>query len=118
MTSAHRRMKESFDANYSALHVRESNHAAFHLYKQTLQYTIHGVEEGYYADGEDAYDMRKHFKAPDNDKTKTANEEEKEEAASETPPNPPEDGGTAAAAVAKKKGSNIVTPSPPAAPPE
>ena len=62
MTSAHSRMKEAFDANFSALHVRESNQAAFHLYSQTLAYEIHEIERGYYADGEDAYDMRKHFK--------------------------------------------------------
>ena len=64
MTSSHRRMQESFDAEYSALHVRKSNHAAFHLYSQTLNYTINDIEKGYYADGEDAYDMRKYFKDP------------------------------------------------------
>lgn len=63
MNSSHKRMVETFDANCSALHVRETNHAAFHLYSQTLQYEIHEVEKGYYADGEDAYDMRKYFKA-------------------------------------------------------
>ena len=44
-----------------ALHVRKSNRAAFHLYSQTLDYEIRDVERGYYADGEDAYDMRKVF---------------------------------------------------------
>ena len=62
MQSSHRRMQESFDAEYSALHVRKSNHAAFHLYSQTLSYDINDIEKGYYADGEDAYDMRKPFK--------------------------------------------------------
>ena len=62
MQSSHRRMQESFDAEYVALHVRRSNHAAFHLYSQTLAYTINDIEKGYYADGEDAYDMRKYFK--------------------------------------------------------
>jgi len=42
--------------------VRETNSAAFHLYSQTLQYEIHEIEKGYYADGEDAYDMRKYFR--------------------------------------------------------
>ena len=54
MQSSHRRMQESFDAEYAALHVRRSNHAAFHLYSQTLAYTINDIEKGYYADGEDA----------------------------------------------------------------
>jgi peptide alpha-N-acetyltransferase len=62
MRSSHKRMEESFDANFSALHVRETNAAAFHLYSQTLAYDIHEIEKGYYADGEDAYDMRKYFK--------------------------------------------------------
>jgi hypothetical protein len=38
------------------------NRAAFHLYKETLQYDINDVEKEYYADGEDAYDMRCYFK--------------------------------------------------------
>lgn len=45
-------------AHYVSLHVRRSNRAAFRLYSQTLKYAINGVEKGYYADGEDAYDMR------------------------------------------------------------
>lgn len=40
------RQVESFDANFSALHVRESNHAAFHLYSQTLKYEINEIEKG------------------------------------------------------------------------
>jgi N-alpha-acetyltransferase 10/11 len=67
MKAANRAMKESFGAHYVSLHVRESNRAAFHLYNVTLGYKIHDVEEGYYADGEDAYDMRKDF-GDDNDK--------------------------------------------------
>mmetsp|Transcript_27065 Transcript_27065/g.39600 ORF Transcript_27065/g.39600 Transcript_27065/m.39600 type:complete len:187 (-) Transcript_27065:867-1427(-) len=51
-------MEDVFGAEYVSLHVRRSNKAAFHLYKETLQYEIHDVEKGYYADGEDAYDMR------------------------------------------------------------
>jgi len=61
MTASHNRMTESFDAHHVALHVRKSNRAAFHLYSQTLDYEIRDVERGYYADGEDAYDMRKVF---------------------------------------------------------
>ncbi|CAM9536269.1 unnamed protein product, partial [Sphacelaria rigidula] len=54
-------MQEAFEARYVSLHVRESNKAAFHLYKTTLGYQINDVEKGYYADGEDAYDMRLPF---------------------------------------------------------
>jgi peptide alpha-N-acetyltransferase len=54
-------MHEVFGAHYSSLHVRVTNRGAFHLYHDTLQYAIHDREEGYYADGEDAYDMRKTF---------------------------------------------------------
>eukprot|EP00540_Astrosyne_radiata_P002654 CAMPEP_0116832454 /NCGR_PEP_ID=MMETSP0418-20121206/5901_1 /TAXON_ID=1158023 /ORGANISM="Astrosyne radiata, Strain 13vi08-1A" /LENGTH=118 /DNA_ID=CAMNT_0004461817 /DNA_START=155 /DNA_END=511 /DNA_ORIENTATION=+ len=55
-------MEMVFDAEYVSLHVRKSNRAAFHLYKETLDFEIHDVEKGYYADGEDAYDMRCTFK--------------------------------------------------------
>lgn len=51
-------MHEVFGANYVSLHVRKSNRAAYHLYNETLKYKINDVERGYYADGEDAYDMR------------------------------------------------------------
>jgi ribosomal protein S18 acetylase RimI-like enzyme len=62
MMSSHSRMVEAFDADHVCLHVRETNHAAFHLYSQTLQYEINDIEKSYYADGENAYDMRKQFK--------------------------------------------------------
>jgi len=58
-------MAAVFGAYYVSLHVRRSNRAAFRLYTETLKYEIHGVETGYYADGEDAYDMRCYF--PEND---------------------------------------------------
>ncbi|CAI0470208.1 unnamed protein product [Linum tenue] len=51
-----------FGAEYVSLHVRKSNRAAFHLYTETLGYKIHDIEAKYYADGEDAYDMRKQLK--------------------------------------------------------
>ena len=63
MQQAHARMQEAFGATYVSLHVRYTNAAAFHLYSQTLGYTIADVEKGYYADGEDAYSMRKDFPA-------------------------------------------------------
>lgn len=44
---------------YVSLHVRVSNRAALNLYSKTLQFTTTDVEAKYYADGEDAYAMRK-----------------------------------------------------------
>merc|ERR1711920_421927 len=54
-------MEECFNAEYVSLHVRYTNRAAFALYSQTLGFEIHDIEKGYYADKEDAYDMRKMF---------------------------------------------------------
>lgn len=51
-------MEQVFGAEFVSLHVRKSNRAAFHLYAETLKYAINDIERGYYADGEDAYDMR------------------------------------------------------------
>ena len=51
-------MEDVYGAEYVSLHVRKSNRAAFHLYSQTLRYAVNGVEAKYYADNEDAYDMR------------------------------------------------------------
>ncbi|OUT20537.1 hypothetical protein CAS74_004196 [Pichia kudriavzevii] len=53
---------ESFGGEYVSLHVRESNRAALHLYRDTLEFTVLSVEKGYYQDGEDAYYMRKDLK--------------------------------------------------------
>lgn len=61
MVCAHNAMKETFSAKYSSLHVRKSNAAAKHLYTQKLGYDIHTIEPKYYADAEDAYDMRCKF---------------------------------------------------------
>merc|ERR1712113_496002 len=54
-------MEDCFGAEYVSLHVRYTNRAAFTLYSQTLGFEIHDIEKGYYADKEDAYDMRKMF---------------------------------------------------------
>jgi peptide alpha-N-acetyltransferase len=55
-----------------SLHVRKSNRAAYHLYNVTLNYQINDIEKGYYADGEDAYDMRCYFRNnPKDDETAT-----------------------------------------------
>lgn len=70
MRSAQREMADVFEAEYVSLHVRQSNKAAFHLYSVTLAYEISDVEKGYYADGEDAYDMRCYFRKNMKDKEK------------------------------------------------
>ena len=59
MGAAHDAMRDVFGAQYASLHVRVGNAAAVALYTATLGYTVHDVEAKYYADGEDAYDMRK-----------------------------------------------------------
>jgi len=80
MRSAQREMADVFEAEYVSLHVRQSNKAAFHLYSVTLAYEVHDVEKGYYADGEDAYDMRCYFQknikgGKEDDKDKVPTEE-------------------------------------------
>jgi hypothetical protein len=52
-------MVELYGARYISLHVRETNFAAFHLYRDTLKFEVRGTEAKYYADGENAFDMRK-----------------------------------------------------------
>ena len=54
-------MVELFSARYISLHVRETNFAAFHLYRDTLKFEVKGTEAKYYADGENAFDMRKYL---------------------------------------------------------
>ena len=61
MRRSQQEMMDVFAAEYVSLHVRKSNQAAYHLYSVTLAYEVHDVEKGYYADGEDAYDMRCYF---------------------------------------------------------
>ena len=78
MRSAQREMADVFEAEYVSLHVRQSNKAAFHLYSVTLAYEVHDVEKAYYADGEDAYDMRCYFRKKTTDED-AANKEEKDE---------------------------------------
>lgn len=51
-------MAETFNAAHVSLHVRMSNTAALHLYRDTLGFTVEKVESKYYADGEDAYAMK------------------------------------------------------------
>ncbi|OAL47131.1 acyl-CoA N-acyltransferase [Pyrenochaeta sp. DS3sAY3a] len=58
MRQSQRAMAETFAAHYVSLHVRVSNTAALHLYRDTLGFTVDKIEAKYYADGEDAYSMR------------------------------------------------------------
>ena len=51
-------MVETFGAHYVSLHVRVSNQAAIHLYRDTLGFQTEKTEPKYYADGEDAFSMR------------------------------------------------------------
>lgn len=59
MNQASRAMVECFDAKYVSLHVRKSNRAALNLYTNSLGFKILEIEPKYYADGEDAYSMRR-----------------------------------------------------------
>jgi ribosomal protein S18 acetylase RimI-like enzyme len=61
MNQAQREMQDTFNAAFVSLHVRKSNTNAKHLYQKTLGFEIHDIEAKYYADDEDALDMRKFF---------------------------------------------------------
>ncbi|KAG0669853.1 N-terminal acetyltransferase A complex catalytic subunit ard1 [Maudiozyma exigua] len=52
-------MREVNQATYVSLHVRQSNRAALHLYRDTLKFEVLSIEKSYYQDGEDAYAMEK-----------------------------------------------------------
>jgi len=59
MDQSCRAMVESFGAKYVSLHVRVSNRAALRLYADTLKFQQSEVESKYYADGEDAFAMKR-----------------------------------------------------------
>eukprot|EP00093_Oithona_nana_P008743 08743.XXX_144616_145273_1 [CDS] Oithona nana genome sequencing. len=61
MDQTARAMVETFNAKYVSLHVRKSNRAALNLYKTALKFQISEIEPKYYADGEDAYAMRRNL---------------------------------------------------------
>lgn len=61
MRYAQRALRECYGARDVSLHVRVSNVAALHLYRDVLKYECVDVEAKYYADGEDAYNMRLTF---------------------------------------------------------
>uniref|UniRef100_A0A8C6QLS8 N-terminal amino-acid N(alpha)-acetyltransferase NatA n=1 Tax=Nannospalax galili TaxID=1026970 RepID=A0A8C6QLS8_NANGA len=59
MDQASRAMIENFSAKYVSLHIRKSNQGALHLHSNTLNFQVSEVEPKYYADGEDAYAMKR-----------------------------------------------------------
>ena len=61
MRACHHAMKTVYKAKYVSLHVRVTNRAAFTLYKEVLGYETTSVAKEYYADKEDAYDMKLFF---------------------------------------------------------
>ena len=63
MRAVQESMSSLYDADYVALHVRVSNRAALRLYQDTLGFRVKDVEKHYYADQEDAYEMRKWFQS-------------------------------------------------------
>lgn len=62
MDQASEAMVECFNAKYVSLHVRKSNRAALNLYKNALKFETVEIEPKYYADGEDAYSMKRNLK--------------------------------------------------------
>ena len=52
-------MKGVYGLKSVTLHVRVSNIAALKLYRDKLRYQVAEISEGYYADGENAYLMKK-----------------------------------------------------------
>ena len=86
-------MADVMEAEYVSLHVRKSNRAAYHLYSVTLNYEVNDVEKGYYADGEDAYDMRCYFRHSKKFKGKKKKESEDKQTSSSTTESSTSDGG-------------------------
>ena len=52
-------LRENYRVEAVSLHVRESNQAAFKLYRDGLGFEVKELTKSYYADGEDAYSMVK-----------------------------------------------------------
>ena len=62
MKASQHAMMTIYGAEYCSLHVRETNRAAISLYSDVLGFKTINVDEKYYADGENALDMRNYFK--------------------------------------------------------
>ena len=61
MRACQNAMATVYGAKYCSLHVRVTNRAALTLYRDVLKYEITSVADQYYADKEDAYDMKLWF---------------------------------------------------------
>ena len=59
MKLAEKALSVTYAIDYVSLHVRIGNEAAVKLYRDCLGFSIHSVDKSYYADGEDAYAMKK-----------------------------------------------------------
>lgn len=77
-------MKTIYDAEYCSLHVRRGNRAAIALYKDVLGFQVVKIDEKYYADGEDAYDMRVYLSEKKKEAGAGAAQPESEKAATTT----------------------------------
>eukprot|EP01111_Echinosteliopsis_oligospora_P010571 TRINITY_DN3326_c0_g1_i1.p1 TRINITY_DN3326_c0_g1~~TRINITY_DN3326_c0_g1_i1.p1 ORF type:complete len:269 (+),score=73.02 TRINITY_DN3326_c0_g1_i1:62-868(+) len=84
MTQSQASMVETFGAVWCSLHVRRGNRAALSLYQDTLQFKVHEVEEKYYADGEDAFAMKKQLGKSKKDKQMEAKDGHKEDSTTTT----------------------------------
>eukprot|EP01060_Flectonema_neradi_P007112 TRINITY_DN1492_c0_g1_i2.p1 TRINITY_DN1492_c0_g1~~TRINITY_DN1492_c0_g1_i2.p1 ORF type:complete len:234 (+),score=49.60 TRINITY_DN1492_c0_g1_i2:54-755(+) len=58
MRQTEKQVKQVFNGRYIALHVRNTNDPAIRLYQDTLGYRVHAIDQKYYADDEDAYEMK------------------------------------------------------------
>lgn len=61
MALAHDTLCDTYKVEYSSLNVRVSNEAAHHLYVRSLGYEVFNTDTKYYADHENAYEMRRYF---------------------------------------------------------
>eukprot|EP00594_Rhizosolenia_setigera_P018929 CAMPEP_0178966618 /NCGR_PEP_ID=MMETSP0789-20121207/17030_1 /TAXON_ID=3005 /ORGANISM="Rhizosolenia setigera, Strain CCMP 1694" /LENGTH=490 /DNA_ID=CAMNT_0020651919 /DNA_START=109 /DNA_END=1582 /DNA_ORIENTATION=+ len=64
MDQLHYEMRERYHAEAVSLHVRISNNAATRLYGKSMGYQVDHISHSYYADGEDAYYMKKPLGLP------------------------------------------------------
>eukprot|EP00049_Salpingoeca_infusionum_P018588 m.357901 g.357901 ORF g.357901 m.357901 type:complete len:183 (+) comp17985_c0_seq1:354-902(+) len=86
MNQAASAMATNYNAKYCSLHVRRSNRAALNLYTHTLGFTIYDLETKYYADGEDAYAMKRELKALQEDMEQVSAQAVEQAVAAETDP--------------------------------
>jgi N-alpha-acetyltransferase 10/11 len=78
MRASQHAMKTVYDAEYCSLHVRRGNRAAISLYRDALGFEVVKIDDKYYADGEDAFDMRMYFKEKKTEAEEMENQAEAE----------------------------------------